>query len=155
MIISIVAPGEFISRSKDEPLVGRDYALEDAASGTNAQNKAFHALVGEYWRSGAHSYNAHSYDEFRDIIKLKLGAGFESYVYASPEGVVKVKTREEIPPEYNTRKYAMGRLKSWADYTKTERRDTLDRLIAEMLQAGINSRKFQEILEGLGHGRTR
>ena len=152
MKITIVAPGEFISRSKDEPLVGRDYALEDAAEGTAAQNRAFHALVGEYWRSGAHSYHAKSYDEFRDMIKLKLGAGIESYVYASPEGVVKVKTRVEIPPEYNNRKYAMGRLKSWSDYTKTERRDTLDRLIAEMEQAGINSRKFQTILEGMERG---
>jgi len=42
-----------------------------------------------------------------------------------------------------------GLLKSWADYTKKERTETIDRLIAEMIQAGINSGKFHEILDGM------
>jgi DNA-binding transcriptional regulator YhcF (GntR family) len=42
-----------------------------------------------------------------------------------------------------------GILKSWHDYTKKERTETIDRLIAEMLQAGVNSNKFHEILRSM------
>ena len=149
MTILITADGEYITESKDVPIVGQRYALEDATTGTGAQNRAFHALIAEYFRTGLHSYPARSFAEFRDYIKRDLGAGFESFVYASPEGIVKVKTREEIPAEYNNSKYAMGRLKSWADYTLKERRETMDRLISEMNQAGVNTPKYQEILSGM------
>lgn len=60
-----------------------------------------------------------------------------------------MKTREEIPAEYNNAKYAMGRLKSWTDYTLRQRRETLDRLISEMIQVGVNTKKFFEILKGM------
>lgn len=148
MLITIVSGGEYMVASKDAPKPGRTYSLEDAESGTAAQNKAFHALVSEYWKSGSHSYPAKSLKEFRELIKRDLGAGFESFVYASPGGVVKVKSRDEIPPEYNNKKYTMGRLKSWSDYTKNERRETMDKLISEMHQAGVNTPHFFEILDG-------
>lgn len=149
MTVLITADGEYIAESQDAPIVGRRYALEDATTGTGAQNRAFHALMGEYFRTGLHSFPARSFAEFRDYVKRDLGAGFESFIYASPEGVRKVKTREEIPAEYNNSKYAMGRLKSWADYTIKERRETIDRLIAEMDQAGVNTPKYHEILSGM------
>jgi hypothetical protein len=145
----LVSESEYIVVSPDIPIIQRTYYLEDATTGTGAQNRAFHALIGEYFRTGLHSYPARSFAEFRDFVKRDLGAGFESFVYASPEGVVKVKTREEIPAEYNNSKYAMGRLKSWADYTLKERRETMDRLISEMNQAGVNTTKYQEILIGM------
>jgi hypothetical protein len=152
MTILITEPGEYVEESKDSPIVGRRYSLEDATSGTGAQNRAAHALMAEYFRTGLHSYPAKTFAEFRDYIKRDLGAGFESFVYASPAGVKKVATREEIPPEYNNAKYAMGRLLSWSDYTLRQRRETIDRLIAEMVQAGVNTPKFFEILEGMdGH----
>jgi len=157
MTITITAPGEYITTSGEEPITGRSYALEDLSTGTAAQNRAFHALVGEYWKSGAHSYDAATFDDFRNQIKRSLGAGFESYAYAiirdGKARIMVVKTWEEIPnglridPE--KRELIRGRLKSWSDYTKTERSETLDRLIAEMLQAGVNTRHFHEIMEGL------
>jgi len=149
MTITIAPDGTYLPASKDIPIVGRSYILEDATTGTGAQNRAFHALIGEYFRTGLHSFPARSFAEFREYVKRDLGAGFESFIYASPEGVVKVKTREEIPAEYNNSKYAMGRLKSWADYTLKERRETMDRLISEMNQAGVNTPKYQEILSGM------
>lgn len=149
MTITILAPGVFSPLTSDEPEVGCRYVLEPDEDGTSRQNRTFHALVQEYWRSGAHSYPAKSFAEFRDMIKRDLGAGFESFVYASPDGVVKVKTREEIPPEFNNKKFAMGRLLSWSDYTKRQRCDTIDRLIAEMMQAEVQTKKFFEILEGM------
>lgn len=132
----------------DAPQVGRRYLLEDVATGTSAQNRAFHALVQEYWRSGAHSYNAQTFAQFRDLIKRDLGAGFESYIYASAEGIKRAATMDEIPAGTQMRDI-MGKLKSWADYSKTERRETMDRLIAEMETAGVNTPKYREILAGM------
>ncbi len=157
MVITIVSPGQFVTQSSEEPEPGRSYHLEDAATGTLAQGALFHALVAEYWRSGAHSYTAKSYDDFRNCIKRKLGAGFEAYVYAVIQDgkpvILDAKTYGDIPEAVRNdpalKQLVRGRLKSWADYTKRERRETIDRLIAEMIQAGVNSRKFSEILDGL------
>ena len=44
-----------------------------------------------------------------------------------------------------------GKLKSWSDYSKKERMKTMDILIKEMLQVGVSSKKFDEILEGIGY----
>jgi hypothetical protein len=150
MKITIAPDDTYLCNSKDIPIVGRSYILEDAATGTGAQNRAFHALIQEYWRTGLHSSPAKTFHEFRDYIKRDLGAGFESFVYATPDGVKKANTREDIPKEYNNSKYALGRLKSWSDYTLKERRNAIDNLIAEMKQAGVNTKKFFEILDGMG-----
>jgi hypothetical protein len=152
MTITITSPGEYVAKTKDVPKVGRSYALDDLTTGTGAQNRAFHSLLTEYWTSGAHSYNAKTFDEFRDKIKRSLGAGAERYLYVElVDGlpvIRDVKKRKDIPagtpPEL-----CRQRLKSWSKYTKTERTDTIDRLIAEMHQAGVNSDKFQQILEGM------
>ena len=56
----------------------------------------------------------------------------------------------EVRRDPELKNLARGRLKSWADYTKKERTETIDRLISEMHQAGVNSTKFSEILEGMG-----
>jgi len=41
------------------------------------------------------------------------------------------------------------RVKSWKRYGRKERKESIDRLIAEMHQAGVQTRKFYEILQGL------
>jgi hypothetical protein len=41
------------------------------------------------------------------------------------------------------------RLKGWADYSKKERRMTIDNLISEMMQVGVNGGHFEEILQGM------
>jgi len=158
MKVCITAPGAYLAIGSDIPVVGQVYTLEDAAAGTEAQNKAFHSLVQEYWKSGSHSYGAENFDDFRNQIKRKIGAGFEAYVYAVIENgkpmIKDAKKYNEIPeqvredPEWKL--LIRGRLKSWSDYGKKERRETLDNLISEMHQAGINSKKFNEILDGMG-----
>ena len=147
MIIQITPDG-FIPVSGDVPEIGRKYSLEDATEGTLAQGRAFHALIQEYWKSGAHSYQCDTFDRFRDLIKRDLGAGFESYVYADETGIHKVKKYEDIPAIVPL-SHRMGKLKSYANYTKKERRDIIDRVISEMIQAGISTKKFNEILSGL------
>ena len=149
MTILITADGEFVTVAGGDPKLGRKYCLEDATTGTIEKNKAFHALVCEYWKSGEHSYNVANFEQFRDVIKLNLGAGAECFVYATPDGIQKAKTLEEIPAEYREPKYCLIKLKSWTDYTKTERTSTIDKLIAEMHQAGVQTAKFYEILKGM------
>ena len=141
------------------PAVGRHYVLEEAQTATSEQGRAFHALAQEFFRTGLHSYEAASFEDFRNLLKRDLGAGFESFLYAylDDEGNVqqcKVSTYAEVPAEIrkNPRVSSMvyGKLKSWADYTKKQRTETIDSLIATMHQAGVNSPKFQEILSGMG-----
>lgn len=139
--------------SKEAPVVGRKYSLEDAATGTLAQGKTFHALAQEYWRSGQHSYQARDFIEFKNIIKRELGAGFEAFVYIDGGKICDAKTLADIPESIRTapnkRELIRGRLRSWSEYSKKERRETIDRLKSEMLQVGVNSKKFMEILEGM------
>jgi len=135
MKILITAPDTFTGA---ELQVGRYYNAEPAENPTEKQNKTFHALCQEYWRSGCHSYNAKSFEHFRALIKLNLGAGLEKY-----------KTLVDTEGRLYSEPVISHRLKSWADYTKKERRETIDRLIAEMHQAGVTTRKFNEILEGM------
>ena len=136
MTILITALGEFIG---DELQVGEHYNVEPSGEdGTNNQNRAWHSLLAEYWRSGCHSYTARNFLHFRELIKLYLGAGAESYYSLVDDN--------GDPIEKPVVRY---RVKSWARYSKRERRESIDRLIAEMHQAGVSSAKFEEILKGL------
>jgi hypothetical protein len=164
MLITIVSGSEFLVSSKSAPAVGHTYSLEDTESGTGAQSRAFHALLSCYYVSGLWSYQGSGYNqgatlsEFRDLVKRKLGVGFETFFYAEIDGdgkarARKVKTWQDVPegirhdPRVN--EMVFGRLKSWADYTKRERMDTMDKLIKEMHQVGVTSQKFMDILEGM------
>jgi len=118
--------------------VGKFYTVEPYDTGTAEQNKTWHALLQCYWSSGCHSYNATSFEHFRELIKLYLGAGVERYRDLVDDNGEPVK--EPV---------IKWRLKSWAKYTKKERMESIDRLIAEMVEAGVNSKKFSEILQGM------
>ncbi len=158
MTILIVDQDHYAPVGVETPQVGRTYLLEDADSGTNAQNRAFHALVTEYYKSGLWSYQIKTFDDFRNCIKKSLGAGFEAFVYATIENgkvILKdTKKYEEIPLDIRKdprlKEYVRGRLKSWSDYKKSERKSTIDNLLSEMNQVGVNSAKYQEICAGLG-----
>jgi len=137
-MILITGEGTFTG---DNLTVGKYYNAEPACEGTENQNRAFHALLQCYWASGCHSYNARNFLHFRALIKLNLGAGAECYTsLVNPDGTPNPEGRRDY------------RLKSWRGYTKKERRETLDRLIAEMVQAGVNGKKFDEILSGMENG---
>jgi hypothetical protein len=160
--------GRFSIDEGDPPDVGQKYVLEDAANATSAQNRAFHALLMVYWKSGAWSYEGSgyrpgmTYTEFRDHVKRYLGAGFESYFVAELVEVIPghkdirvnvyaswKKVPKHVRDDPNKGNYCRGRLKSWSDYTKKERRLTLDRLITEMHQVGVNGPDFDRILKGM------
>jgi hypothetical protein len=135
MTILVTGPGEFTG---DDLKVGKYYNVELADEGTERQNKTFHALVQCYWTSGCHSYNAKSYEHFRALMKLYLGAGTEKYYsLVNEDGTKCPKGRIAY------------RLKSWADYSKKERQLTIDNIINEMFLVGVNSNRFNEILRGM------
>jgi hypothetical protein len=148
MRILITPDNGFVHISGSAPEEGKTYLLEDATNGSLAQSRAWHALLQEYWRSGQHSYNAANFGEFRDMIKRDLGAGFEAYVYADNSGMHKVKHLDDVPANV-PQSHIMWKLKSWSKYTKKERANAIDSLVAEMHQAGVTSKKFDEILTGL------
>ena len=137
MKILVTGPGEF---SGDSLKTGW-YNVEKADDGTEAQNRAFHGLLQCYWASGQHSYNVRNFEHFRELIKLYLGAGTERY-YSLVDELGRV--HKEPVVRY--------RVKSWAMYTKSERTNAIDNLIREMEQAGVQSKKFEEILKGLEGG---
>ncbi len=157
LCIEVGPNGALLSIDGEQPELGFKYSLEPAASGSAAQNRAFHALVQEYWRSRAHSYNASNFDEFRGHDKEVFGSWLRAFVYAEIlEGKPIIKDAklfsdipENVRQDPDLKQLVRGRLKSWSDYTKKERRETLDRLISEMHEAGVQSKKFHEILEGM------
>lgn len=108
--------------------------------GTDAQNRAFHALLGEYWKSGLSSYE--SYDDMRDTFKLRA-AGADEYIFIENGKVRHVKSLDEVKGRYAEVP------KSWADFTVEQRKDAIDEVIREATMAGINSRKWEEILRGM------
>jgi len=135
MRIYVVEPNVFAG---DDLVPGEEYEVKPCEDGTLKQNSAFHALVQEYWVSGCHSYDVKSFLDFRDVVKYYLGAGVEEYQRTIGSDGKRL--------EYPITDY---RLKSWADYTKKERKESIQNLIAEMHQAQVHSKKFYEILEGL------
>jgi hypothetical protein len=147
MKILITAPNVFTG---DKLEVGSYYTVELVAEGTDAQNKTFHALLQCYWRSilvgnvdnihnsTCYSYDARSFEHFRALAKLYLGAGMEKfYNLVNTDGTPCPKGR----PDY--------RLKSWGDYTKKERQNAIDSIISEMMLVGIKDEHFDKILQGM------
>ena len=135
MRIQVTGPNTF---SGDSLIVGEEYDAVPASNGTDRQNAAFHALLREYWRFGCHSWRAINYLHFRELIKLHLGAGAERYYSLIDDNG---KALEKPVVRY--------RIKSWAAYSKKERSESIGNLVAEMMQAGVNSKKFYEILDGM------
>lgn len=93
------------------------------------QNKLFHALITEYYISGLHSCD--SWQALKNQMKYQFGEGFiQTLTLADGE------------------KY--GILKSLADYSMSELSRLTDNVIADMIQIGVNSKKFDEILKEIG-----
>ena len=108
--------------------------------GTDAQNRAFHALLGEFWVSGLSSYE--SYEDLKDSIKLKV-AGPDEFIFIKDGKVRRSKTLEGVEGRYAEVP------KSWADFTRDERKEAIDWVIKEANLAGINSKKWDEIIKGM------
>lgn len=116
--------------------------------GSEEQNRTWHALIREFWRSGCSSYD--NFYDMRDRLKLRI-AGAKEYIWMDKHFVQHTaKQLDDIPPC----DFVGGVPKSWTDFSKGERRQMIDDTITEMFEAGVNSKKFDEILEGMGYDRA-
>ena len=143
-----LVPPQFRAKVKEE------FALSDKKSGgyitvqisqpkkvgTDEQNRAFHALIGEFWISGLSSYE--SYEDMKDSIKLKV-AGPDEFIFIKDGKVKRSKTLEGIEGRYAEVP------KSWAQFTLEERKMAIDLVIKEANLAGVNSKKWDEIITGM------
>lgn len=116
--------------------------FEEDAKGSEHQNRAFHSLLGEYWASGCSSYE--SYEHMKNEIKLRIKKP-EYYVYSEGRGVYLVKLFKDIPDGAQFKGIAY----SWSTFLKKQRTETIDMLKNEMINAGVNSVKFDEIIKGM------
>jgi len=136
-------------QSDDQPECGKSYYLEDATDGTSAQNRFFHLLVHLYFDSRCFSDDAHEFYELRQHILRRLGRGFEKYIYVDYEWNLQVvNKRSEIPDGIVQNKDRVrAQLWGWTGYSLPARRQTIKRLIAEMMEAGVTGKEFESILK--------
>jgi hypothetical protein len=98
---------------------------------TNLQNNLFHKLIEIYFYSNQHDYSMYfgramkDRAELKTDVKIRLGCGIEQI----PDG--------KLNGELINNKTAY--LKSWQIYTITEARKTLDMLMLEMNEKGIET----------------
>jgi hypothetical protein len=154
MRILVTSPGEFTG---DALVPGKYYEAEPVETPSNRQNSAYFALLTEYFHSGLFSYPARNIDELHRYIKKNLGLGFESYAYVEERenGLFRGESEsldglpDNVAVDGNGKKMVWGILKSWSKYGKRARRETIDGLIAEMDMAGVRTKKYFEILDGM------
>lgn len=116
--------------------------------GTNEQNRAFHALLNEFFISNLHSYKC--YEDMRDSFKIRA-AGAKEYLYIDLEnGKLRqhtCKSLSDIPENCQWCQIP----KSWAEFNREERTMAIQLLITEGYNAGMNSRHWEEIMEGMNN----
>ncbi len=126
------------------PADGDFYVIIDTqgGAGSDNQNRAFHALLTEFYKSGLHSYD--SQEDMKYSFKLRAG-GAEYFGYQEDGYTHVVEKLEDIPAGVDW----IGLPKSWSNFTKSERQTAIDLVISEGYQAGMNSRHWNEIIEGM------
>lgn len=149
--------------------VGNDYTMEDAARGTAAQNRAFHALLTAFWHwmhrtdnfvfedcGRIYDLSTPDPDKFKRFFKYKYGAGADHYQYVNDNmEMVEVKIFEEIPAHVmqDQKEGRPARIKvvekSWSDYTKKQRQEAIDTLLRIIDFSGCDDKKVSEIRGGM------
>lgn len=169
MKILITETGRYVCQSLEEPEVGRYYILEDATSGTAAQNRAFHSLLDAFWKwmfdtntfvfqdgEAVFDLSTPSPADFKDYFKYKYGAGFSHVQFVDEQNqIIKVKSLSDVPDyvikDFNdgNRLRVKGVLKSWADYTKPERKKAIDMLLKLVAVSECTDKKVMDIISGM------
>ena len=114
---------------------------EDDAKKT-AQNNTFHELLKIFNNSGMHSFD--SYEKMRNHYKNIAGL-IAGYKYRDGNETITKKSVSEVPPE--KRNIAIKELKSWSYASKTQAKEAIQILIADMRNAGVNDASFEKMLE--------
>lgn len=120
------------------------------------QNNLFHSLLMCFWESKLSSFD--SYEELRNHYKRIAHLCEVQWENTLPEQVKKIlwKAIQLLPIQKmyldEICELLRGRVvtwHSWSECSKEMARLTLDQLINDMTFAGVNSKKFQEIMRGL------
>ena len=131
--------------------------LEEKQYKSRRQNALFHSLLMCFWESKLSSFD--SYEELRNHYKRIAHLCEVQWENTLPEQVKKIlwKAIKLLPIQ---KRYLdeicellRGRVvtwHSWSECSKEMARLTLDQLLNDMHDAGVNSKKFEEILKGLG-----
>ena len=154
-----------LSKEKIKELTGQeiedDFAyveiLTEKQYKSRQQNALFHSLLSCFWDSGCSSFESYKSMRFhyKDIAHLI------EYVFTND---LKEETKQMLwravkllPIDESERKKVVELLKgktliehSWAESTKGMAKIAIDQLLNDMHEAGVNSKKFEEILKGLG-----
>jgi hypothetical protein len=169
LCLSVSPDGAVFQIDGEQPVTGLYYELEDATTGTGAQNRAFHSLLNAFFfwmqRTGNFQFEdggivydlaVPSVGDFREYFKFKYGEGASHYQYVSESfQMVKVKTMDEIP-QYAVDDFNAGNkgrvkavIKSWTDYTLKQRKKAIDQLFMLIFASGCDDKKVHEIMNGM------
>ena len=152
MKITITDNG-YISQSPQTPIPGKTYYLEDADAYTPPMRKLWESLVEIAYRSGQFSVDTIDKYRFRNWVKLTYGEGFYRLRYVSDQKeMIEVKSADDIPDnivldfEAGNKKRILGVLKSTTKYSKKQFRRMIDNTISAMIDRGIDTLEFRDIL---------
>ncbi len=169
-----ISESEFIfTFLKDKPIEGRDYILEDLTEGTNAQNSLFHEILQQFYKwmlktdtfiieddGIIYDLRCSDWYNLKDKLKAKYGKGFSKIKYAD---IINEKPKLCTADSFNdlpmhvredfkdgNRERVEGKLVSWADYSKNQRRQLLDITLLIMDKFCVDSNDYIELREELG-----
>lgn len=154
-----------LSKEKIKELTGQeiedDFAyveiLNEKQYKSRQQNNLFHSLLKCFWDSGCSSFESYKSMRFhyKDIAHL-IEYVFQNDLKESTKQIL-WRAVKVLPIEESERKKVIellrGRIQivhSWAESTKGMAKIAIDQLLDDMHEAGVNSKKFEEILKGLG-----
>ena len=130
--------------------------LDEKQYKSKQQNSLFHSLLMCFWESKLSSFD--SYEDLRNHYKRIAHLCDVKWENTLPDNVKKILWKAiqllPIPKNYMGEicELLKGRVitwRSWADCSKEMARLTLDQLINDMIFAGVNSKKFQDIMRTL------
>ena len=165
-----VIKAEIIQAYKDNPVNAKGMREDIVISmqnpdqyKTNKQNKFFHDLLDEYWISGQSSYEdaekmrdkfkgvAGLIEEITIIKPLKASLQAKRAIFQCLSILLENKAISSIEYKEICRRLRGEQIQqktgSWSDVKKKPATIAIDCLITEMKDSGVNSKKFNEILE--------
>ncbi|MCW8932151.1 MAG: hypothetical protein OQL19_18200 [Gammaproteobacteria bacterium] len=173
-VLVTVSSGDVVQllvKGADMPLVGKEYSLEKIVdSGTAKQNRTFHPLLEclytwmlkndtyQFESNGIqYDFRCSDIDKLKTIFKIRYGKGANRWEYVDDNyNMVEVFDLKEIPTyvvsdfsEGNRGRIKASHAISWKEYDKDDRRKLIDNMINIMKTIGVDSDKFNEILDGI------
>jgi len=124
---------------------------------SNNQNAIFHALLTEFWKSGCSSHESviHQRLYYKDVAGLvmyeqvELSKQLKTLLRALYKTLPSSGLKEELKDIINKKRVTEL---SWASVEKEQATISIKTLIDDMVEAGVNSKKFQEIINAISKG---